>query len=43
MMIFELGLLFQGQIRVAKFKSTYNLQIIGPRDLECETNLGLPS
>ena len=29
----------QGQIRVSKLKSAYNLLIIGPRGLECETNL----
>ena len=30
---FDLGSLLQGQIRIAKLKSTYNLLIIGPRDL----------
>ena len=30
---FDLGLLFQGQMRIAKLKSAYNLLIIGPRDL----------
>ena len=34
---FELGHLFQGQMRVTKFKSAYNLIIIAPRGLECET------
>ena len=36
---FELGLLLQGQTRIAKPKSAYNLLIIGPRGLQCETNL----
>ena len=36
---FDLGLLLQGQTRIAKPKSVYNSLIIGPRDLQCETNL----
>ena len=36
---FGLGPLFQGQTRTAKLKSAYNLLIIGPRGLQCETNL----
>ena len=36
---FDLGPLRQGQTRIAKLKSAYNLLIIGPRDLGCETNL----
>ena len=36
---FDLGPLLQGQTRIAKLKSAYNLLIIGPRDLQCETNL----
>ena len=36
---FDLGPLFQGQTRIAKLKSAYNSLIIGPRDLQCETNL----
>ena len=36
---FDLGPLLQGQMRIAKFKSAYNLLIIGPRGLQCETNL----
>ena len=36
---FDLGPLLQDQTRITKVKSTYNLLIIGPRDLECETNL----
>ena len=36
---FDLGLLLQGQTRIAKVRSTYNLLIIGPRGLQCETNL----
>ena len=31
--------LLQGQMRPAKLKSAYNLLIIGPRGLQCETNL----
>ena len=40
---FDLGPLLQGQMRTAKPKSTYNLLIIEPRGLQCETkgNLGL--
>ena len=30
--IFDLGPLFQGQTKIAKLKSGYNLLIIGPRD-----------
>ena len=29
----------QGQTRIAKLKSAYNSLIIGPRGLQCETNL----
>ena len=36
---FNLGLPFQGQTRIGKLKSAYNLLIIGPRGLQCETNL----
>ena len=36
---FDLGLLFQGQTRIVKLKSGYNLLIIGPRALGCQTNL----
>ena len=36
---FDLGLLLQGQTRTAKVKSAYNSLIIGPRGLQCETNL----
>ena len=36
---FDLGPLLQGQTRIAKFKSAYILLIIGPRGLQCETNL----
>ena len=31
---FDLGPLFQGQMRIAKVKSSYNSLIIGPRGLE---------
>ena len=34
-----LGPLLQGYTRRAKLKSAYNLLIIGPRGLQCETNL----
>ena len=36
---FYLGPLLQGQIGIAKLKSAYNSLIIGPRSLQCETNL----
>ena len=36
---FDLGPLVQGQTRIAKLKSAYNLLIMGPRGLQCETNL----
>ena len=36
---FDLGPLLQGQTRIAKLKSAYNSLIIGPRDLQFETNL----
>ena len=36
---FDLELLLQGQMRTAKHKSAYNSLIIGPRGLQCETNL----
>ena len=36
---FDLGPLLQGQTRIAKLKSAYDLLIIGPRGLQCETNL----
>ena len=36
---FDLGPLLQGQMRIAKPKSAYNSLIIGPRSLQCETNL----
>ena len=36
---FDLGPLVQGQTRIAKLKSTNNSFIIGPRVLQCETNL----
>ena len=32
---FDLGPLLQGQMRIAKPKSTYNSFIIGPRGLGC--------
>ena len=36
---FDLGPLLQGQTRIAKLKSAYNLLITGPRGLQCENNL----
>ena len=36
---FDLGTLLQGQMRTAKHKSAYNSLIIGPRGLQCESNL----
>ena len=36
---FDLEPLLQGQMRIAKLKSAYNLLIIGPRGLQCETTL----
>ena len=36
---FDLGPLLQDQMRIAKLKSAYNLLIIGPTGLQCETNL----
>ena len=36
---FDLGPLLQGETTIAILKSAYNLLIIGPRGLQCETNL----
>ena len=36
---FDLGRLIQGQTCIGKLKSAYHLLIIGPRGLQCETNL----
>ena len=36
---FDRGPLLQVQMKKAKFKSAYNSLIIGPRGLQCETNL----
>ena len=36
---FDLGPLFQGQMRIAKLKSAYNSLIIDPRSLQYETKL----
>ena len=36
---FDLGPLLQGQTRIAKVKSVYISLIVGPRGLQCETNL----
>ena len=33
---FDSGPILQGQMRIAKFKSTCNLLIIGPTCLQCE-------
>ena len=35
---FDIGPLLQGQRRIAKLKSAYNLFVINPRGLQCETN-----
>ena len=35
---FDLRPLLQGQMRIAKLKSAYNMLIIDPRGLQCETN-----
>ena len=35
----DLGPLLQGQTRIAKLKSTYKSLIIGPRGVQCHTNL----
>ena len=39
MVRFDLGPLLQGQMRIAKGKSAYNLLIIGPRGLGRYTNI----
>ena len=36
---FDLGPLLQGQTRIGKLKSAYSSLIIGPRGLQCQTNL----
>ena len=36
---FDLEPFLRGQIRTAELESDYNLLIIGPRGLQCETNL----
>ena len=36
---FDLGPLLEGQMRIEKLGSGYNSLIIGPRSLQCETNL----
>ena len=36
---FDLVPLLQGQMRTAKLKSAFSSLIIGPRGLQCETNL----
>ena len=36
---FDLEPLLQGQMRIAILKSAYKSLIIGPRGLQCETNL----
>ena len=36
---FDLGPLLQCQMRTPKLNSAYNSLIIGPRTLQCETNL----
>ena len=39
MVRFDLVPIIQGQRRIAKLKSAYNSLIVGPRHLQCETNL----
>ena len=39
MVRFDLGPLLQGQMMICKFKSVYNSLIIGPRGLQCQTDL----
>ena len=36
---FDFGPLLQGEMRITKVKSAYNLLIVGLRDLQCKTNL----
>ena len=36
---FDLGSLLHDQTRITKLKSAYKSFVIGPRRLECETNL----
>ena len=36
---FDLGSVLQGQTRIIRPKSAYNSLIIGPKVLQCETNL----
>ena len=35
---FDLGPLFQGQMRMTKLNSAYTSLIIGPRGLQCQAN-----
>ena len=37
--LFDIGPLLQGQMRIAKLKVAYKSLIIGPTRLQCETNL----
>ena len=39
MVRFGLGTLVQDQTMIVKLKRTYNLLVIGPRSLQCETNV----
>ena len=36
---FDLGPLLQDQMRTPKLKNAYNMLLIDPRGLQCETNL----
>ena len=38
---FNFGSLFQGHMEISKLKSAYNLFVIVPRLLGCETNLSV--
>ena len=39
MVRFDIGPLLQGQMRIAEIKSAHNSLIIGPKSLQCETNV----
>ena len=36
---FDVGPLLQGQMKIAKIKSAYNVLILVPRGLQCHSNL----
>ena len=39
MVRFDFGHLLQGQTKIGKLESAYKSLIIGPRDLQCKTDL----